>query len=155
VSTSRSSAACAPPNTPLQFVQIAQIAPVGELTAANCANCTGTFCPNDASQAGPTANGLTVDPAATSTEAFEERVAIIEYEAGVPRPWAEGFAALHVASRPAGISPSEWWEVLDDGGRFLDRWAATAARLGWSVTDVSASTPWLPPRATTVWAWFP
>ncbi len=34
----------------------------------------------------------------------EERAAIVEYDAGVPRSWATGFAKLSTMSRPAGMS---------------------------------------------------
>jgi hypothetical protein len=38
---------------------------------------------------------------------FEERAAIIEEGAGVPRTWAEGFARLSLAHRPKGFSAEQ------------------------------------------------
>ena len=68
--------------------------------------------------------------------AFEERVAIVEYDAGASREWAEGFARLDVSRPIPGFSEERWHELLNDGGRFLDRWATRAAELGWSAEDV-------------------
>lgn len=67
---------------------------------------------------------------------FDERAALVEIGASVPREWAEGFARLQVASPPAGIAIRRWQQVIDDGGRFLDRWATQASALGWRTLDV-------------------
>ena len=69
-------------------------------------------------------------------EAFEERAAIVGYGAGVPREWAEGYARLVTMARPGVYSPSRWQQIHEDGGRFLDRWAKDAARLGWDAAEV-------------------
>ena len=68
--------------------------------------------------------------------AFEERAAMVEVGAGVPRAWAEGFARLDLAAPAPGFSPERWRRLVDVGGRFLDRWGARAAALGWSAVDV-------------------
>src|SRR5437868_6876199 len=39
-----------------------------------------------------------------SADDLEERAALIEYGAGVPRPWAEGYAALCTMAPPSGFS---------------------------------------------------
>ena len=76
------------------------------------------------------------------TEASEERAAIIEYDARVPRDWAEGLATLENATPPAEISPSRWLQFLDDCGRFLDDgWAARAHALGWKPIDLLGCNP--------------
>jgi hypothetical protein len=81
----------------------------------------------------------------TDAEAeFEERAALVEYGAGVPRDWAEGFARLDRSAPPPGFSPKRWQQVVNDGGLFLDRWAAAAARLGWSAEDVFGVHPTAP-----------
>jgi hypothetical protein len=72
--------------------------------------------------------GLAAD---TWTDAEEERAAIVEYDAGVPRAWAEGFARLDPSKPPSGIMPEYWLRFVDDCGRFLDGWAERAAALGW------------------------
>jgi len=54
----------------------------------------------------------------------------------MPREWAEGFARLDLAVPPAGFARSRWRQLIDDGGRFLDRWATAAAACGWSATDL-------------------
>jgi hypothetical protein len=69
-------------------------------------------------------------------EAFEERAGIIEYDAGVPREWAEGFARLCQMPRPAAILPARWRELVDNVGVFIDSWAVRAASLGWNAADI-------------------
>ena len=75
----------------------------------------------------------TVDPLADD---FPERAALAEIGAGVPREWAEGYARLQVVRPPAGIAVWRWQQVIDDAGRFLDRWATQAVALGWRTLDV-------------------
>lgn len=75
---------------------------------------------------------------------YEERAALVEYGAGVPRDWAEGFARLDLASPSSGFSIARWRMVINDGGRFLDRWAGEAADLGWQATDVFGVYPAAP-----------
>jgi hypothetical protein len=72
---------------------------------------------------------------------LEERPAIIEDGAGVPRHWAEGFAALIAMPPPAGFTPERWQRIVDAAGVFLDRWAAQAARCGWTDLDVFGVNP--------------
>lgn len=67
---------------------------------------------------------------------FDERAAIAEFEAVVPREWAEGFARLDTAKPLLGFSCDRWRQLIDDGGRFLDQWANQAAALGWTAVDV-------------------
>jgi len=77
-----------------------------------------------------------------ANENFEERAALVEYGADVPRDWAEGFARLAVAPPPAGLSHETWWAIVDDAARFLDDWGRKAAAVGWSALDVfGVSTP--------------
>jgi hypothetical protein len=81
---------------------------------------------------------------APQNDAFEERAAIIEYDAEVPRGWAESFARLNIADQPSGFSYDAWCQLIDDGGQFLDRWGMKAARLGWSALDVFGVHPAAP-----------
>lgn len=67
---------------------------------------------------------------------FEERAALIQFGANVPRHWAEPFARLNVMERPPAYTPERWYRIIDDGGRFLDRWAAIAEELGWTAEEV-------------------
>jgi hypothetical protein len=69
-------------------------------------------------------------------DAFEERAALVENGAGVPREWAEGFARLCLHPPAPGFSPRRWQQLIEDGGRFLDRWGSEAAGLGWTALDV-------------------
>ncbi len=66
----------------------------------------------------------------------EDRAAIIEHDANLPREWADGFARLCTIPRPAAVTPERWTQVINDAGKFCDRWAAKAAALGWQTLDV-------------------
>lgn len=66
----------------------------------------------------------------------DERAAITEEGAGIPRAWAEGFARMQCQTPPPGCSRAEWLAVIDAAGRFLDGWASQAAALGWTAIDL-------------------
>lgn len=70
------------------------------------------------------------------TDDLEERAAIVEYGAGIPRAWAEGFAALCTMPPPTGFSSQRWQRVVDAAGVFIDKRAAEAIACGWSDLDV-------------------
>lgn len=67
---------------------------------------------------------------------LDERAAIIECGADIPRRWAQGYAALCSMSPPSGFSPERWQRIVDATGAFLDRWAADVIACGWSDLDV-------------------
>jgi hypothetical protein len=54
----------------------------------------------------------------------------------VPREWTEGCARLCAFPHPAAIPPARWRELVDNAGRFLERWGGQAAALGWSTADI-------------------
>lgn len=67
---------------------------------------------------------------------LEERAAIIAEGSGCPLAWAEGLARLD-PNRPPGDVPQDYWMAFcDAAGAFVDRWAAKAAALGWTVEEV-------------------
>jgi hypothetical protein len=67
---------------------------------------------------------------------WEERAAHLEYDAGLPRSWAEPFARL-LCSRPLGdFNPTRWQRVVDGALIFIDEWGAEAYRLGWTAEDI-------------------
>ena len=71
------------------------------------------------------------------SEENEERAAIVEYDGGAPRAWAEGFARLDPSKPPSDVPPHRWLRFVDDCGRFLDEgWAKRAAELGWGPLDL-------------------
>jgi hypothetical protein len=73
----------------------------------------------------------------TWTDAQEERAAIVEYDGGAPRAWAEALARLDPDKPPGDAPPRRWLSFIDDCGRFLDRgWAARAAAFGWGPLDL-------------------
>ena len=76
------------------------------------------------------------------TDAQEERAAIVEFDAGAPREWAEALARLDPARPAADVPPLRWLQFIDDCGRFLDDgWAARAAALGWRPLDLFGCEP--------------
>src|SRR5438874_3552914 len=71
----------------------------------------------------------------------EERAALVEFGADVPRQWAEGYAALCSMPPPTGFSTERWHRIVDAAGGFLDRWAAEAIASGWSELDLFGCDP--------------
>src|SRR5215472_7561187 len=63
---------------------------------------------------------LVSEAAAVWSDAQEERAAIIEFDASVPREWAEALARLDPAQPPAGVPPENWLRFINACGRFLD-----------------------------------
>lgn len=51
---------------------------------------------------------------------FEERAAIIEFDGGAPRDWAEKFANILIKSRPSGVSDLDWSWFVTRCGRIID-----------------------------------
>ena len=79
----------------------------------------------------------TDDALATWGEVEEERAAIVEYEGGIPREWAEGFARLDPERPPVEVPPHRWRRFIDDVGLFLDGpFCAVAAAFGWTAFDL-------------------
>jgi hypothetical protein len=70
-------------------------------------------------------------------ETEEERAAVIQYDGGATRTWAEALARLDRGRPPCDIPPIRWLRFIDDCGRFFDDgWAAFADRLGWGPLDL-------------------
>ncbi|MBF0400652.1 MAG: hypothetical protein HQL90_07775 [Magnetococcales bacterium] len=67
---------------------------------------------------------------------FSERAAIVEFCGGVPRQWAEGLATICTMKRPPDIEFRRWLAIVNAAALFADRWAATAAELGWTTGQV-------------------
>jgi hypothetical protein len=71
------------------------------------------------------------------SEAEKERAAIVEYNGGIPRAWAEGFARLHPDRPPGDVATKRWQQFIDDIGQFLDAgWGEKVAGLGWGPLDL-------------------
>lgn len=79
-----------------------------------------------------------------AVETWEERAAHLEYDAGLPREWAEHLARLIVGEPPDDFSPIRWQAALDAALIFADKWAAKAHRLGWDVSEVFGLHPTAP-----------
>jgi hypothetical protein len=72
----------------------------------------------------------------------EERSAVVEYDAGAPRGWADALAQLDPATPPADVPVRRWVMFIDDCGRFLDGgWANRAAAFGWGPLDLFGCDP--------------
>ena len=50
----------------------------------------------------------------------EERAAVIEFDGGVPRKWAEQFADLLINQKPAGVDELDWSWFITRCGQILD-----------------------------------
>jgi hypothetical protein len=103
---------------------------------------TSRHCAEPAPAVSHTVNSVTPSDA----HDLDERAAIVEYGAGVPRAWAEGYAALSTMPAPTGFLPDRWARIVDAAGAFIDRWASTAAECGWSDLDVFGCDPDAPDR---------
>jgi hypothetical protein len=62
-------------------------------------------------------------------DAIEERAALCADS--VPPIYLDAWARLN-HQKPDRILDGRWRQVLDDGGRFLDRWGSLAAQLDWT-----------------------
>ena len=78
------------------------------------------------------------------TNKYEERAAHLEYDAGLPRPWAELVARLLVSGPPGDFSEARWQAAVEGALRFADRWASIAQRLGWTAADLFGLHPTCP-----------
>lgn len=58
----------------------------------------------------------------------EERAAIIQFDGGAPRAWAEQFADLLINQRPPGIDELEWSWFITRCGHIIDEAPAPARR---------------------------
>jgi hypothetical protein len=74
-------------------------------------------------------------------DTLEERAALVQYEGSIPHGWAEGFARLDRSVPADSLSMTRWQQIIDDGGRFLDRWSSTADALGWDPASVFGLKP--------------
>jgi hypothetical protein len=85
-------------------------------------------------------------PACAAADVFEERAATVEYDADIPRAWAEGYAAMQHANLPAWaiLRPEAWPDLINAVGLFLDRWGRQAAELGWDPVDLFGASPRAP-----------
>jgi hypothetical protein len=105
----------------------------------------GPNCRKVATVATPHASNLARDCrnvaiVATGGVADDEIAALIEERAAlcagsVPAIYLDAWSRL-CHQKPMRVSESEWRQALDDGGRFLDRWASEAALWGWTVADL-------------------
>ena len=78
------------------------------------------------------------------SEAESERTVVVEHDTGVPHEWEEGVARLDGAVAPAGFAAHRWRELVDNAGRFIDRWAAQARSLGWTTFSIFGCHPEAP-----------
>ncbi|QCG97364.1 hypothetical protein E6C67_26695 [Azospirillum sp. TSA2s] len=51
---------------------------------------------------------------------FEERAAILEFDGGLPRAWAESLARLATSPRPGAYLPERWETIVSDAHRLVD-----------------------------------
>jgi hypothetical protein len=89
---------------------------------------------DESRQPGPGKGVLAVSAVLANPSPFdlEERAAVIQEGAQVPREWAEGFAKLEARPIPPGVEAATWLAMINAAGRFLDQWGSKAASLGWT-----------------------
>lgn len=88
-------------------------------------------------QHAPAGEGVLGVTTAPWSDTEEERAAIIEYDGGAPRSWAEALARLDLKRPPCDMSFKRWLQFIDDCGRFIDEgWAARAEELGWGPLEL-------------------
>jgi hypothetical protein len=75
---------------------------------------------------------------------LEKRRAHLEFDAGLPRSWAEPFARLLCSGPPGDFDPARWQQVTDAALIFCDQWAAKAHALGWKLDEVIGMDPIAP-----------
>lgn len=74
---------------------------------------------------------------------FRECAAILEYDHGYPREWAESLARLETSPRPSAYD-AERWEMLVRGAfRLMHKWQSRIIANGWTPRDVSGLLPLL------------
>lgn len=56
-------------------------------------------------------NNDNAPPISQNTDIFEERAAIIEYDGGIPRAWAELILKAQVMEKPLSLSLEKWTQV--------------------------------------------
>ena len=95
-----------------------------DLSAPNGPNCTGASNRNQALD-GETEPG--------SLQAVRQLATPVD---GCPDEWNEGVSRLISQPCPHDFLPARWRTLQADAARFLEMWAAQAARLGWTVHDL-------------------
>jgi hypothetical protein len=83
------------------------------------------------------------------SDEFSERSAIFEFEAGMPREWAESFARLCTATPPAVFTPAQWAVVVNDGLMLWSRWKGRIRANGWTPADLKGLIPLIGGREVT------
>ena len=128
----------------MKAVPIVPIVPLGpyplEIPPIGTIGAIGTGRESDVKHA----QAVLFDRRAEQVDGFEQRAAIVEDGAGMPRRWAEGYAALCSMVAPPGFSRERWRRIVDAAGNFLDRWAAKAIECDWSDLDLFGCDPTRP-----------
>ena len=66
----------------------------------------------------------------------DERAAVMEIDAGMPRRWADYLAQLSQGPPPGDFQERHWQTVIDGALGFADEWAGRAYALGWSPDEL-------------------
>jgi len=82
---------------------------------------------------------------------LDERAAIIEEGAGVPKRWAEGFAAMSSMPAPAGFSPERWQRIVDAAGVLSTNGLPRPSPAAGAISTCLAAIPLRPTRGSTAW----
>lgn len=92
---------------------------------------------------GTTENSITAEKR-DDPDNLAERAAVMEYEAGMPRAWADAFATIVHGPNRFADNPARWQSVVDGALVFADQWAGKAHSLGWTVDELFGLDPVAP-----------
>jgi ApbE superfamily uncharacterized protein (UPF0280 family) len=90
-------------------------------------------------------------PAERNPDDLNERAALIEHGAGVPRRWAEGYAALASMPAPIGFSSERWARIVDAAGAFLAIGPPRPSPVAGAISTCSAATQSAPMLGSIAW----
>jgi hypothetical protein len=80
-------------------------------------------------------------PTSSVALADVENAAVPPLEPDCPAEWSAGVARLGAMPRPDCVGRDRWRQAIIDAGRFLDRWGAAPAALGWTTLDLFGAHP--------------
>jgi hypothetical protein len=82
---------------------------------------------------------------------LDERAAIVEYGSGVPRRWAEGYAALSSMPAPAGFSSERWSRIVMLPEISSTAMPASQSNVGGPISTCLAATQIAPMLGSIAW----
>lgn len=85
--------------------------------------------------------------AVSANEDEGERIAIIQYDGGIPAAWASAFHQLCKSHRPEWLTVDQWQRYIDAAGALVANWSSAIERVGWPIPEVLGVNPKSPGSA--------